>query len=701
MDYKITKTINLKNGFPEMKRQEILDYFRASWAIEEKLLAGLKPEAFYMRADPLRHPLIFYFGHTASFYINKLIISKVIETRVNPKYESMFAIGVDEMSWDDLNESHFEWPTLENTIAYRAKVKTLVEELIKTLPLAMPINWENPFWIIMMGIEHSRIHLETSSVLIRQLPLEVLNDNVFWDVCHESNKPPMNELLPVNGCEITLGKPLDAEYYGWDNEYGKKTHKVKDFKASKYLVSNAEFKEFIDSDGYNNQKWWTDEGWAWVQYEKCAMPRFWKRNPEGDLKLRLVFKEISMPWDWPVECNYLEAKAFTNWKSEKSGKKLRLPTEEEWYTLYNSIDLVDQPKWETAPGNINLEHYCSPCPVNKFENNGFFDVIGNVWQWTETPIYGFDGFKVHPAYDDFSTPTFDNLHNMIKGGSWISTGNEALKDSRYAFRRHFYQHAGFRYVESEEQPAIHGSVYEDDPEVITGCDFGYGPDYLELGNYSKQLAELIINSIPACNSRKALNLGCRTGRTTFELANCFKYVTGVDFSARMLKIGVNLKKNGIVKYLVKEEGDIYSFAEINLKDLGLNNLRENIDFYQADGSNLMAKFKEYDVIIVENALETMYNPLSFIEEIHNRVNPGGYLVLATTADWDVKVASSHNWPGGFRRDGEPVYYLDNIKELFSKNFDLVEEPANIPYAIRLNSRKFDYRISNVTIWKKK
>ncbi len=111
---------------------------------------------------------------------------------------------------------------------------------------------------------------------------------------------------------------------------------------------------------------------------------------------------------------------------------------------------TDQPYWDRAPGNINLEHYASPCPVTEFGFGDFHDVVGNVWQWTETPITGFPGFEVHPCYDDFSTPTFDARHNLIKGGSWISTGNEATRDSRYAFRRHFFQHAGFRYIESEK-----------------------------------------------------------------------------------------------------------------------------------------------------------------------------------------------------------------------------------------------------------
>ena len=85
---------------------------------------------------------------------------------------------------------------------------------------------------------------------------------------------------------------------------------------------------------------------------------------------------------------------------------------------------VDQPDWAVAPGNINLEHFASECPVDKFEfqDTGFYDVIGNVWQWTESPIDALPGFEVHPLYDDFSAPTFDGKHTLFKGGSWISVG---------------------------------------------------------------------------------------------------------------------------------------------------------------------------------------------------------------------------------------------------------------------------------------
>jgi hypothetical protein len=61
-------------------------------------------ESYYLTADPLRHPLIFYHAHTSTFFLNKLLLNKSIKERVNPKFESLFAIGVDEMSWDNINK---------------------------------------------------------------------------------------------------------------------------------------------------------------------------------------------------------------------------------------------------------------------------------------------------------------------------------------------------------------------------------------------------------------------------------------------------------------------------------------------------------------------------------------------------------------------------------------------------------------------
>ena len=91
-------------------------------------------QAYYEKPEPLRHPLIFYLAHTAVFFVNKLRVAKIIEHNVDNNIESMMAIGVDEMSWDDLDDSNYDWPAVEAVYHYRNRVKSLIVDLIDRLP---------------------------------------------------------------------------------------------------------------------------------------------------------------------------------------------------------------------------------------------------------------------------------------------------------------------------------------------------------------------------------------------------------------------------------------------------------------------------------------------------------------------------------------------------------------------------------------
>jgi len=102
-----------------------------------------------------------------------------------------------------------------------------------------------------------------------------------------------------------------------------------------------------------------------VTVKKVSLPIFWEKTADGDYQYRTL-------------------------------------CEIEWYRLYDlHVEQLD-PK----PANINLAHWASSCPVNLFKFGPFADIIGNVWQWTETAIDGFEGFEVHPAYDDFFSAHF-------------------------------------------------------------------------------------------------------------------------------------------------------------------------------------------------------------------------------------------------------------------------------------------------------
>ncbi|BDX08514.1 5-histidylcysteine sulfoxide synthase [Planctobacterium marinum] len=695
----LSKPPFLSGGTVEQKRAHLKTYFRETWELYESLFSLIKrDEAYFLRPEPLRHPLIFYYGHTAVFYINKLILGKFIPERIAPHLESICAVGVDEMSWDDLKPDNYQWPDVDEVRAYRNRVKAQILDLIDNMPLELPIRQDSLAWIVLMGIEHERIHIETSSVIMRMLDLKYLKAHDDWKACTEVGNAPENELRQVSGKSLVLGKTERNDTYGWDNEFGELPVEVEDFEASKYLVSNGEFLHFIEAGGYQTPDLWTEEGQSWLSFTKAEMPRFWHYR-DGQYWQRNLLQEIPLPLNWPVEVNYLEAKAFCNWKNQQSEQFIRLPTEAEWQVMRDSLD-TDLPFWAVAPGNINLEHFASSCPVNSFKQGDFFDILGNVWQWTESPIDAFEGFKVHPLYDDFSTPTFDGQHNLIKGGSWISTGNEATRDSRYAFRRHFFQHAGFRYVasQSESVPITPVNCYETQPDISQMLHHHYNAQ-LSRNNDLVHLAELVASH--CSNASKVLDLGCGTGRLSFELARYVAHVDGIDLTARHIQHALHFKEQQQLRYAMPVEGELLSYHEVVPEDLDLNDtLLNKVNFVQGDGHNLKPQFTDYDVIVCHRVIDAVYHPEQFLKSVLTRLNQNGLLLLSSDWQWQENGLAKDKWLGGFKKDGESQTSAEGVVQLLSEQCDLVSQ-SQLETRFQYCSRKTALIQNDVMLWRKK
>lgn len=78
------------------------------------------------------------------------------------------------MDWDDVNDEHYDWPTVQETRQFRERVKYLILEVIDNIQQNEIENWLSHQWVLLLGIEHERIHLETSAVIMRQVPLEFM-----------------------------------------------------------------------------------------------------------------------------------------------------------------------------------------------------------------------------------------------------------------------------------------------------------------------------------------------------------------------------------------------------------------------------------------------------------------------------------------------------------------------------------------------
>ncbi len=424
-------------------------YFANGWILGECLFAALADEeAFYLRPyHGLRHPLIFYYGHGAVFYINKLRQSGVLDRGINPQFEALFEMGVDEMSWDDLSQSRSDWPSVAEVQAYRREVYACIDAHVESLvasgyrsnggPDASPLR------ALMMACEHERIHLETSAVLVRELPCQHLRRPAAFPAfqpraCDTALESDRSSWTAIPAQTLRFGQLHGDGWFRWDNEYGQREQAVAAFELGNNLLSNAEFADFVAADGYTRPEFWSAEGWNWREQRNAHQPSFWLRadsSREAAYLLRTLFEFAELPRSWPVEVNYHEAQAYCAWRSARAGQKLELPTEAQLRAAY---------RWMAqgqAPDHGSSAPYAGS-PVS----SGLRDLSGNLWQWCADSFAPLDQPRRDPLYPEFSVPAYDQAHQVLLGGSFLSTGRYASFDTRNYFRPHFVQHAGIRLV---------------------------------------------------------------------------------------------------------------------------------------------------------------------------------------------------------------------------------------------------------------
>jgi putative 4-mercaptohistidine N1-methyltranferase len=162
-----------------------------------------------------------------------------------------------------------------------------------------------------------------------------------------------------------------------------------------------------------------------------------------------------------------------------------------------------------------------------------------------------------------------------------------------------------------------------------------------------------------------------------------------------------MQEEGSLRYALPEEGEIVSFHEITLAELGLEAVRDRVEFFQADACNLPEKFSGYDLVLAANLIDRLYSPRKFLSTIHARMNPGGLLVLTSPYTWLEEYTKKEEWLGGYREAGEPVWSIDGLKEALAPHFRLLGEPRDVPFVIRETRRKFQHTVAELTVWELK
>jgi formylglycine-generating enzyme required for sulfatase activity len=162
------------------------------------------------------------------------------------------------------------------------------------------------------------------------------------------------------------------------------------FFTGRYPVTNAEYRRFVETGGYEEREYWSDEGWQRKQREKWTEPRYWRDSK----------------WNQPdqpvVGVSWYEAEAYARWAGG------RLPTEKEWEKAARGIDGREYPwgdGFDRARCNTRESGIRKTTPVEKYSPRGdspygAADMAGNVWEWCAD------------WYDE------DKDAKVLRGGSW-------------------------------------------------------------------------------------------------------------------------------------------------------------------------------------------------------------------------------------------------------------------------------------------
>lgn len=200
--------------------------------------------------------------------------------------------------------------------------------------------------------------------------------------------PPQTkaEMVKIPGGKFTMGRNGGDLFESPEHET-----EVKDFSIDKTEVTNAEYYEFVKAKNYN------------------PIPSNWENG-------KPLTNEMNMPVRY---VNLDDIKAFTNWRSERDKVTYRLPTEEEWeYAARNGSDNNLYPwgdKWEEDKAVVRRDLVLSPVGsipsgANKW---GVLDLVGNVWEWTETKASAYKG--ANPEFAKKLEDSFGKDHAVVRG----------------------------------------------------------------------------------------------------------------------------------------------------------------------------------------------------------------------------------------------------------------------------------------------
>jgi iron(II)-dependent oxidoreductase len=406
------------------------------------LVTPLDDEELHAQHDPLMSPILWDLGHIAHF--EELWLTRNLDGPIefvempglyNPFEHPRSARGALPLPAFDRARAVMD--------EIRARVLARLEQA--------DFGSANPLlaggYVYRMVLQHEYQHNET---ILQTLQLK---RGTPYSPTVRVALPSMGEGLPASGMvrfpggRVEIG--TDDRSAAYDNERPRHTVAVAPFDIDVHPVTNGQFLEFMEADGYRRPEHWSEAGRRWLAESGAEAPKYWFRS-EGRWMTRVMDRVGPVEPDHPV-CHvcWHEADAFAQW----AGK--RLPTEIEWEAAAAWDPASGRQRrypWGDEPPTRELANLdqlgFGTAPVGAYRRNvspiGCRGMIGDVWEWTSSDFLPWPGFEVFP-YAEYSEMFFGAEYKVLRGGSWATRPGAVRNTFRnwdYPIRRQIF--SGFR-----------------------------------------------------------------------------------------------------------------------------------------------------------------------------------------------------------------------------------------------------------------
>jgi ergothioneine biosynthesis protein EgtB len=375
-------------------------------------------EDLMLQSMPDASPAKWHLAHTTWFFETFILIPH------DPKYQAF------DRNFQYLFNSYYKQlgghpnrgtrglmsrPSLEQVHAYRKHVDQAIGEFLGSAN-------NDVLKLIEIGLNHEQQHQE---LILTDIKHGLWSGPMWPEMVTEAPKTDVSgklEWFEFEGGIHSMGH--EGLGFAFDNETPRHEVFGRPFRLASRAVTNAEFRAFIDDNGYRRPELWLSEGWDTLNAQNWSAPLYWERHEDGSWwQFTLDGTKRINPAEPVCHISFFEADAYARWAGA------RLPLESEW-----EIAATRMP----SRGTLLEDGVLHPQAVSKA---GLQQVFGDVWEWTASPYVGYPGFKTATGAVGEYNGKFMCNQFVLRGGSCVTPASHI----RASYRNFFPPHARWQF----------------------------------------------------------------------------------------------------------------------------------------------------------------------------------------------------------------------------------------------------------------